>query len=53
MVCQDGLPSMMVARHKGNIQKKLVVSVEKIGELLWKFGGSSMLQWKYGLYKEV
>lgn len=36
MVCQAGLPSGAVARHKGNIQKKLVVLVEKIEELWWK-----------------
>ena len=36
MVCQAGLPSTMVARHKGNSQKRLVVSVEKGGDLLWK-----------------
>ena len=36
MVCQAGLPSTMVARHKENIRKKLVVSVEKIEELWWK-----------------
>ena len=36
MVCQAGLPGGVVARHKGNCQKKLVVSVEKGGELLWK-----------------
>ena len=53
MICQAWLLGAVVAKHKGNGQKKLVVSVEKIEELLWKFGGSSMLQWKYGLYKEV
>ncbi len=36
MVCQAGLPSTMVARHKGNSQKKLAVSVEKNEELWWK-----------------
>lgn len=34
MVCQAGLPGSVVARHKGNSQKKLVVSVEKGEECL-------------------
>jgi len=37
MVCQPGLPRLSVARHKGNIQKVLAVSVEKGGELLCIF----------------
>lgn len=32
MVCQVGLPSLVVARQQGIIQKVLVVSVEKGGE---------------------
>ena len=32
MVCQAGLPGSVVARHKRNKKKKLVVSVEKGGE---------------------
>ena len=36
MDCQAGLPGGVVARHKGIAQKKLVVSVEKSGELVWK-----------------
>ena len=34
MICQAGLPSTVVARHKGNRKKMLVVSVEKGGECL-------------------
>ena len=36
MDCQAGLPGGVVARHKGIAQKKLVVFVEKSGELVWK-----------------
>jgi hypothetical protein len=36
MDCQAGLPGGVVARHKGITPKKLVVSVEKSGELVWK-----------------
>ena len=36
MVCQVGLPRLTVARQQGIIQKMLVVSVEKGGELWWK-----------------
>ena len=36
MVCQAGLPRLVVARQQGIIRKMLVVYVEKDGELMWK-----------------
>ena len=44
MVCQVGLPDVLVANHKGIRKNMLMVLVEKVVELRWKVCGSSMLQ---------
>ena len=46
MDCQAGLLGGVVARHKGIAQKKLVVSVEKSGELVWKINKFSK-EWQW------